>query len=134
MEETETKEEKQDVRTFKVEDDEVNKTFFDKCLIGEVKSLCYITKLVMICGDRGLNDVDVKFLEGLEVMMVFDTQETSTNILKIIDHGLRRWVHRLIRWSKHYIIPRRLTWVSIIGVSVSCWAEYVFKNIVVQHR
>ncbi|GKD02426.1 transposon TX1, partial [Tanacetum coccineum] len=127
------KEQKEDVRTVEVCDDEVNTTFFNKCLIGEVKSMCFLTKLSSICGEQGLSNVEVKLLGGLEVLMVFDTPETATNILNSSEHGLRRWVHELRRWNKHYILPGRLTWINIIGVPVSCWSESVFKKIVAVH-
>ncbi|GJW36614.1 hypothetical protein Tco_0059534 [Tanacetum coccineum] len=68
-----TKCEKEDVKTVEVDDKEINKELFDKCVIGEV--------------------------------------------------------HKLRRWSKHYILPGRLTWVSLIGVPVSFWSELVFKKI-----
>ncbi|PWA43798.1 Transposon TX1 [Artemisia annua] len=126
-------EEKQEVRTVEVEDDEVNIMTFNKSLIGEVRSLCYITKIASLCEEQGLSNVEVKLLGGLEVMMVFDTQETATNILGSVDHGLRRWVHKLRRWSKHYITPGRLTWISILGIPVSCWAESVFKKVAAIH-
>ncbi|GJY51605.1 transposon TX1 [Tanacetum coccineum] len=88
------------------------------CLLGEVKSMCYLTKLASICGDQGLCNVEVKLLGGLEVLIVFDTPETATNIVNSTGHGLRRWVHKLRRWNKHYILPGRLTWINIIGVPV----------------
>jgi hypothetical protein len=112
------KEEKEEDRTIEVRDEEVNTELFNKCVIGEVKSLCYLTKITSLCEDQGLNNVEVKFLGGLEVMLVFDTAETASNILSCIDHGLRRWIHKLRRWSKHCILPGRLTWISIIGVPV----------------
>ncbi|GKD85702.1 hypothetical protein Tco_1356856 [Tanacetum coccineum] len=58
-------------------------------------------------------------------MLVFDTPETATNIPSCIDHGLRRWVHKLRRWSKFYIVPGRLTWINILGVPVTCWTEQI---------
>ncbi|GJU52735.1 RNA-directed DNA polymerase, eukaryota [Tanacetum coccineum] len=67
---------------------------------------------------EGLCDVEIKLLDGLEVMLVFDTPETATNIIRSIDHGIRRWVHKLRRWSKEYILSGRLTWIDIIGIDV----------------
>ncbi|GKC80356.1 hypothetical protein Tco_1131130 [Tanacetum coccineum] len=121
--------EKDDVRTVEADDKEINMALFNKCVIGEVKSLCYLTKIVNFCEEQGINNVEVNILDGLEIMMVFDTPATVSNIFNSNDHGLRRWVHKLRRWSKHYILPGRLTWVSIIGVPVSCWSEPVFKKI-----
>ncbi|GJX06282.1 putative ribonuclease H protein [Tanacetum coccineum] len=66
-------------------------------------------------------------------MIVFDTSKIATNIINSIGHGLRRWVHKLRRWNKHYILLGRLTWSNIIGVPVSCWSESVFKKIAALH-
>ncbi|GJV40051.1 putative RNA-directed DNA polymerase [Tanacetum coccineum] len=108
------KEQKEDVRTVEVCDDEVNTILFNKCLIVEVKSMCFLTKLGSIYGEQGLSNVEVKLLGGLEVLMVFDTPD-------------------LRRWNKHYILPGRITWINIIGVPVSCWSESVFKKIAALH-
>ncbi|GJS09127.1 zinc finger, CCHC-type containing protein [Tanacetum coccineum] len=129
----ENKDKKEDVRIVEVCDDEVNTTLFNKCLIGEVKSMCYLTKLGSICGEQGLSNVEVKLLGGLEVLMVFDTPETATNILNSSGHGLRRWVHKMRIWNKNYTLPGRITWINIIGVPVSCWSESVFKKIAALH-
>nr|GEU46420.1 transposon TX1 [Tanacetum cinerariifolium] len=100
----ENKEQKEDVRTVKVCDDEVNTRLFNKCLIGEVKSMCFFTNVGSICEEQGLRNIEVKLLRGLEVLMVFDTLKTATNILNSSEHGLRRWVYKLRRWNKHYIL------------------------------
>ncbi|GKE58707.1 hypothetical protein Tco_1497892 [Tanacetum coccineum] len=41
--------EKEDVKTVEVDDKEINMELFDKCVIGEVKSLFYLTKIVNLC-------------------------------------------------------------------------------------
>ncbi|PWA68087.1 hypothetical protein CTI12_AA311560 [Artemisia annua] len=128
-----SKADEMDIRKIEVKDEETNVSFFNKCLIGEVKSLCFLTKLPSFCSEQGLNKVEVKMLGGLEIMLIFDTPETATNILSNINHGLRRWVHKLRRWNKFYIIPGRLTWINIIGVPVTCWSEQVFKKIAALH-
>ncbi|GJR77141.1 transposon TX1 [Tanacetum coccineum] len=68
---------------------EVNLELFNRCLIGEVTSLRYLTKISDLCHEQGLSKVEVKLLGGLEIMLVFDTPaETAGNILSCIDHVL----------------------------------------------
>ncbi|PWA51450.1 hypothetical protein CTI12_AA427690 [Artemisia annua] len=129
----EAREEKENLRMIEVGDDEVNMAFFNRCLLGEVKNPLFLSKLPSFCDEEGLNNVEIKTMDGLEIMMVFDNSETVTNILNNINHGMRRWVHKMRRWSKHYILPGRLTWVNVMGVPVSCWSEHMFKNIVALH-
>nr|GEU99624.1 transposon TX1 [Tanacetum cinerariifolium] len=103
-------------------------------IMDGMEALGMSVTLQSICEEQGLSNVEVKLLRGLEVLMVFDTLETATNILNSSEHGLRRWVHKLRRWNKHYILPGRLTRINIIGVPVSCWSESVFKKIDGLHR
>ncbi|PWA53070.1 hypothetical protein CTI12_AA448820 [Artemisia annua] len=122
-----------DVRMVEVEENEINSEIFQRSLIGEVKKMCYLTKLPEICEEQGLHNVEIKVLGGLEVMMIFDKIETATNVLRNIEHGLRRWVYKLRKWNCHYRSPGRLTWINIIGVPVSCWVESVFLKIAALH-
>ncbi|GJT27466.1 transposon TX1, partial [Tanacetum coccineum] len=115
----------EEIRRLEVSDEEVNLELFNRCLIGDITSLRYLTKISDLCHEQGLSKVEVKLLGGLEIMLVFDTPETATNIPSCIDHGLRRWVHKLRRWSKFYIVPGRLTWINILGVPVTCWTEQI---------
>ncbi|PWA51457.1 hypothetical protein CTI12_AA417390 [Artemisia annua] len=65
--------------------------------------------------------------------MAFENEEMAMNILKNNGHGIRRWIHKVRRWSSWYNPSGRLTWVNIIGVPISCWAESVFKRIAGVH-
>nr|GEU62880.1 hypothetical protein [Tanacetum cinerariifolium] len=61
----------------------------------EVKATCFLHKLPMLCEEQGLNKFEVKLLGGLEVMVVMENAETTTNVLEDKEHGLRRWLHKL---------------------------------------
>ncbi|GKB88745.1 transposon TX1 [Tanacetum coccineum] len=126
-------EERVEDKVIVVSEEEVCSELFNRSLIGEVKSLCYLTKMMGICDELGLGKVEIKLLGGLEVMLIFDTTETTTNILNDIHHGIRRWIHKVRRWSKNYITSGRLTWINIIGDPVSCWSESVFRKIAAVH-
>ncbi|GJW16708.1 transposon TX1 [Tanacetum coccineum] len=80
-------------RVIVVSEEEMCSELLCRCLIGEVKSLCYLTKLMGIYDEIGLGKVEIKLLGGLEVMLIFDTMETTTNN---IHHGLRRWIHKSV--------------------------------------
>ncbi|GJT07816.1 transposon TX1 [Tanacetum coccineum] len=84
--------------------------------------------------EEGIQKVEVKFLGGLEVMVVFDSTETAGNILSNDDHDIRRWLHKLRKWRKYYKPSGIFTWVNIIGVLVSCWSETFFKKIATLHE
>ncbi|GJZ97676.1 hypothetical protein Tco_0670129 [Tanacetum coccineum] len=83
----------EDKRIIEVEDEEINSEVISRSLVGEVKALCFLNKLPVLCEEQGLNKVEVKMLGGLEVMVVFDTVETANNVLKDINRGMRRWLY-----------------------------------------
>ncbi|GJR76960.1 putative RNA-directed DNA polymerase [Tanacetum coccineum] len=89
-------EERVEDKVIVVSEEEVCSELFNRSLIGEVKSLCYLTKMMGICDELGLGKVEIKLLAGLEVMLIFDTAETTTNILNDIHHGIRRWIHKSV--------------------------------------
>ncbi|GJR35579.1 transposon TX1 [Tanacetum coccineum] len=78
---------------------------------------------------EGLINVDVKLLGGMEVMLVFDTPKIASNIPCDLKHGLRRWIHKVRRWNVNYSPKGRITWINIMGVSVTCWTSSVFRRI-----
>ncbi|GJW46561.1 multidrug resistance-associated protein 6 [Tanacetum coccineum] len=73
----------EEIRRLEVSDKEVNLELFNRCLIGEVTSLRYLTKISDLCHEQGLSKVEVKLLGGLEIMLVFDTPETATNTKRV---------------------------------------------------
>ncbi|GKB29122.1 transposon TX1 [Tanacetum coccineum] len=120
-------------RIIEIGEDEFNDEVINKSVIGEVKKLHYLPKLLAFYEEQGLNKVEVKLLGGLEVMIVLDAPETVSNILKNNDHGIRRWLDNLRRWNKFYAPSGKLIWVNIIVVPVSCWTEMVFRKIAEAH-
>nr|GEW35018.1 transposon TX1 [Tanacetum cinerariifolium] len=79
-----------------------------KSIVGEVRAIEYFEKLSQICEEKGCFNAD-------------------------LDHGLRRWIHKLRLWDEKYRTVRRLTWISIMGVPIMCWKESVFSNIAKWH-
>ncbi|PWA90219.1 hypothetical protein CTI12_AA103220 [Artemisia annua] len=122
-----------DVRVIEVKENEVEKEMLSRGIIGEVKKFEYLEKLPELCEVEGLFNVEVKYLGGLEVMMIVDTLETVDNVLRNIEHGIRRWVCKMRKWDEQIQPSGRFTWLSIIGVPVSCWNEHIFRQIAALH-
>ncbi|PWA87808.1 hypothetical protein CTI12_AA126710 [Artemisia annua] len=125
--------ERKEERMLEVNEDEIDFGLLSRSLIGEVKKLCYLPKLPGLCEEVGINKVEVKWLGGLEVMIAFENKETTGNIMNNVNHEIRRWLHKLRRWNSSYSPSGRMTWLNIIGVPISCWAESVFKRIAGLH-
>ncbi|GKA29750.1 transposon TX1 [Tanacetum coccineum] len=77
-------------RTIEVNVNDVNKELLGRSVVGEVKALCFLTKLPALCEEQGLNNIEVKLLGGLEVMIVMENEETTNNVMEDMSHGLRR--------------------------------------------
>ncbi|PWA63317.1 Transposon TX1 [Artemisia annua] len=124
---------KEACRIVEVSEDQVETEILKRSIVGEVKSMCFLTKLPKICEEQGLSRVEVKLLGGLEIMIVFETSETVNNILCNGDHGIRRWLHKLRRWDDDIRSAGRFSSVNIIGVPVACWSESTFRKIASLH-
>ncbi|GKD36021.1 hypothetical protein Tco_1251530 [Tanacetum coccineum] len=105
-------------RVIEVVDDGTKCDLMGRSIIGEVKEIEYLEKLYQICEKEGCFSAEVKYIGGLEVIIVFEIVNTATNILEDLDHGLRRWMQKLCLWDEKYRSIGRLTWISIMGVLV----------------
>ncbi|GJV90408.1 reverse transcriptase domain, reverse transcriptase zinc-binding domain protein [Tanacetum coccineum] len=109
---------KEDVyRMLELSEEDVEMEVFSRSLIGEVKKkLSYLVKLPKLCDAVGLPKVKVKLLGGLEVMLVFETPGTADNIMKNVDHGLRRWVHKIsMRIAEEHGYVMKMNNCSLVG-------------------
>ncbi|PWA68496.1 hypothetical protein CTI12_AA301900 [Artemisia annua] len=122
-----------DVRTIEVMDSEIDKETLCRGIIGEVKMLEYLDRLPGLCGIEGLYNVAVKHLGGLKVMIIVDTVETVNNVLRNIEHGIRRWMRKMRKWDDQCRPSGRLTLLDIMGVPIACWNETTFGKIAALH-
>ncbi|GKA07974.1 hypothetical protein Tco_0687305 [Tanacetum coccineum] len=121
------------VRCIEIEDNEVNSELMGRSVVGEVKARYFLTKLSVLCEEQDLNRFEIKLLGGLEVMVVMENIETTDNVLKDREHGLRRWLHNLRRGDSFHRTAGRMTWINVLGVSISCWGETTFQKIAALH-
>ncbi|PWA40968.1 hypothetical protein CTI12_AA557870 [Artemisia annua] len=122
-----------DERCIEIEDHEINNEIMGRSVVGEVKAMCFLTKLPALCDEQGLSKVEIKLLGGLEVLLVMENKETTENVLQDREHGLRRWLHKLRKGDSINRTSGRITWINVIGVPVFCWSEALFKKIAGLH-
>ncbi|PWA49342.1 hypothetical protein CTI12_AA482700 [Artemisia annua] len=119
--------EKQDAgRCIVAEGNEINEEVLCRSVVGEVKALCFLSKIPTLCDEIGPGKIEVKLLGGLEAMVVMENENTAGNVLKNNEHGLRRWMHKLRSGRCYQRTAGRITWISILGLPVSCWGENMF--------
>ncbi|GJU42665.1 hypothetical protein Tco_1195622 [Tanacetum coccineum] len=108
-------------RTIELEEKDINREVLVRSVVGEVKAMCFLSKLSVLCKEQGFEKEEVKLLGGLEFMVVLDSERTTSNVLNDNDHGLRRWIHKLRRGDDYGWVAGRVTWINILGVSISGW-------------
>ncbi|GKD16193.1 retrotransposon gag protein [Tanacetum coccineum] len=107
-------------RTIEAEENEINNSLMGRSVVGEVKAMCFLSKLSVLCEEQGLGGIDIKLLGGLEVMVVMENESTVDNVLNDKDHGLRRWLHKIKRGNSLQRTSGRITWINILGIPISC--------------
>ncbi|GJY96199.1 RNA-directed DNA polymerase, eukaryota, reverse transcriptase zinc-binding domain protein [Tanacetum coccineum] len=116
-----------------IEDNELNSELLGRSVTGEVKVMCFLTKLPSFCEEEGSGKVKIKLLGGLEVLVVLENEETMANVLKDKDHGIRRWIHTIRKGDTINRSAGRITWINILGIPISCWSEATFKKVTALH-
>ncbi|GJZ29351.1 hypothetical protein Tco_0573998 [Tanacetum coccineum] len=64
-----------------LDDSCVNKQDYSCCLNGKVKEFGALANLKVVLGNKGLTDIDIRYLGGLWVMIVFDSVEVKEKFL-----------------------------------------------------
>ncbi|PWA76953.1 hypothetical protein CTI12_AA229170 [Artemisia annua] len=127
------KEETGSERTIEVDDMDTNSALLGRSVVGEVKAMCFLSKLPVLCEEQGLAGIEVKLLGGLEVLVVMENESMVANVLNDKDHGLRRWMHKLRKGDSIHRTAGRITWINILGIPISGWSEGTFKKIAALH-
>ncbi|GKC22401.1 transposon TX1 [Tanacetum coccineum] len=64
-------------RCIDIEESEINVEVIGRSVVGEVKALCFLAKLPVLCKEQGLGKVEVKILGSLEVLVVMENESTA---------------------------------------------------------
>ncbi|GKA37699.1 hypothetical protein Tco_0724264, partial [Tanacetum coccineum] len=79
-------------RVIEVEPDEHVFNIMERIIIGKVKKMEYLEKIHSFIQMEGMENVLVKYVGGLDIMLVFENSKTVYNIMMNIDHGIRQWL------------------------------------------
>ncbi|GKB15889.1 RNA-directed DNA polymerase, eukaryota [Tanacetum coccineum] len=111
-----------------LDDSCVNKQDYSCCLNGKIKEFGALANLKVVLENEGFTDIDLRYLGGLWVMIVFKSVEVKNKFSSCAGSG--SWFSQLIQASSDFIIDGRVTWVEIEGVPLKVWNENTFKRIV----
>ncbi|GJZ67826.1 DIE2/ALG10 family protein, partial [Tanacetum coccineum] len=93
-----------------LDDSCVNKQDYSCCLNGKVKGFGAFENLKVMLGNEGFNDIELRYLGGMWVMMVFDSVEVKEKFL--FSTGANSWFSQLIQTSSDFTIDGRVTVVE----------------------
>ncbi|GKE28213.1 hypothetical protein Tco_1443597, partial [Tanacetum coccineum] len=110
-----------------LDDSCVNKQDYSCCLNGKIKEFGALANLKVVLENEGFTDIDLRYLGGLWVMIVFKSVEVKNKFSSCAGSG--SWFSQLIQASSDFIIDGRVTWVEIEGVPLKVWNENTFKRI-----
>nr|GFA87702.1 RNA-directed DNA polymerase, eukaryota [Tanacetum cinerariifolium] len=83
------------------------------CLKGKVKYFEALTNLKNVLGNEGFNDVALRYLGGMWVMLMFKSLEEKEKFKSGV--GVGSWFSKIISTTHEFIVDGRVTWVEIEG-------------------
>lgn len=99
------------------------------CLIGEVKDLESLVHIVRIFVFEGLEDLPIKYLGGLRLLLDCGSNLIATKLLKQKSEWLLQWFDWIMIWNGNISQPERLIWLTIEGVPIEAWNESSLSKI-----
>ncbi|GKE46196.1 nucleotide-binding alpha-beta plait domain-containing protein [Tanacetum coccineum] len=96
-------------------------------LDDSIKEFDALANLKVVLENEGFNDISLKYLGGMWVMIVFKTLEVKNKFSSCA--GVKSWFSQLIQASNDFLIDGRVTWVNIEGVPLKVWNDNTFKRI-----
>ncbi|GJW59204.1 nucleotide-binding alpha-beta plait domain-containing protein [Tanacetum coccineum] len=105
----------------------LNNKEFSLCLLGKVTEFASLTNLKMVLAKEGFGNIELKYMGGFWVMIVFQEEETMKAF-----HGNKSvgsWFSQIGQAHKEFMIEERVIWVEIEGVLCKWWSKNTFTRI-----
>nr|GFA65228.1 nucleotide-binding alpha-beta plait domain-containing protein [Tanacetum cinerariifolium] len=105
----------------------LNQLDYSLGLLGKVKEFSSFDNMRMVLGNEGFNDIDLRYMGGMWIMIGFKTEDTKAKFQSCL--GATSWFSQIIQASKEFVIDERITWVDIEGIPLKLWSESTFNRI-----
>nr|GEW69835.1 zinc finger, CCHC-type [Tanacetum cinerariifolium] len=99
----------------------LNQLDYSLGLLGKVKEFTSFDNMRMVLGNKGFNDIDLRYMGGMWIMIGFKTEDTKAKFQSCL--GATSWFSQIIQASKEFVIDERITWVDIEGIPLKLWSE-----------
>nr|GFA06328.1 nucleotide-binding alpha-beta plait domain-containing protein [Tanacetum cinerariifolium] len=105
----------------------LNQLDYSLGLFGKVKEFSSFDNMRMVLGNEGFNDIDLRYMGGMWIMIGFKTEDTKAKFQSCL--GATSWFSQILQASKEFVIDKRITWVDIEGIPLKLWSESTFNRI-----
>nr|GEU67919.1 hypothetical protein [Tanacetum cinerariifolium] len=105
----------------------LNHEDFSLCLLGKVNEFASLTNLKVVLGKEGYANIELKYMGGFWVMIVFKDDETKKRFQ--FNLGVGSWFSQIIQAHNDFVIDERVIWVEVEGVPCKWWSRNTFSRI-----
>nr|GEY48775.1 dystrophia myotonica WD repeat-containing protein [Tanacetum cinerariifolium] len=100
---------------------------FSLCLLGKVKEFASLTNLKVVLDKEEYANIQLKYMRGFWVMIVFQDDETKKRFQFYLAVG--SWFSQIIQARNDFVLDERVIWVEVEGVPCKWWSRNTFSRI-----
>ena len=115
--------------TIKLSTDEVMFDWLQSNLVGKVSSFNTLWNIRNILDAEGCDNIVVRYLGGLYVLMKFDNHEKAEEFLIIAKDTWSKWFDSLTHWSSNFCVKERFVSLIISGLPPNAWSTVAFSEV-----
>nr|GEZ90373.1 RNA-directed DNA polymerase, eukaryota [Tanacetum cinerariifolium] len=105
----------------------LNNEEYSLSLLGKVKEFASLTILKVVLAKEVFLSIEIKYMGGFWVMIVFQDDETKKRFQSNVAVG--SWFSQIIQAHNEFNLDERVMWVEIEGVPYKWWSKNTFKRI-----
>ncbi|GKB00770.1 nucleotide-binding alpha-beta plait domain-containing protein [Tanacetum coccineum] len=105
----------------------LNKEEISLRLIGKVKEFASLNNLKVVLAKEGYANINLKYMGGFWVMIVFQDEESMNNFHSSIAIG--SWLSQIVVAHHDFIVEERVVWIEVEGVPWKWWSRNTFNRI-----
>ncbi|GKD48161.1 RNA-directed DNA polymerase, eukaryota, partial [Tanacetum coccineum] len=106
-----------------------NNDWLNRALVGDLLSYDSLENVADICDEEGLNAASGKYIGGMKVLLIFETEKEANDVLSSGHQSVSRWINNIQRWDSNYKTRQHLSWIYIEGLPLSVWCSVSFLKI-----
>nr|GFA42719.1 nucleotide-binding alpha-beta plait domain-containing protein [Tanacetum cinerariifolium] len=105
----------------------LNNEVYSLSLLGKVKEFASLTNFILVLAKEGFPSIEIKYMGGYWVMIVFLDEETKNRFQSNVAVG--SWFSLIMQAQNDFILEERVVWVEIEGVPCKWWSKNTFRRI-----